>query len=81
MYKVIFHNDTETTIDDSKGDKIILFKKQGMLNARQQEWLKTVKEITKLRDTPDHWTLLQTKDMICSCNECDRRRNARSKTT
>lgn len=37
MYKVAFYNDFEITITDQKAGIIELYRKQGMLTARQEQ--------------------------------------------
>ncbi len=71
MYKVIYHDNSIGLIKDEQAEKIELFRKQGMYNRRQLEWLQTVKEIIKIRQAPNHRLLVKTKDMVCNCKECE----------
>lgn len=70
MYKVIYTNGRESRVSDLKAEKMILFKKQGILTFNQVEWFKNVKAIEKIRQAPNHKALMATKDMACNCEEC-----------
>lgn len=70
MYRVDYFNGTTSLIDSTKAERALLLQKQGMLNPNQQIWFSKVKEITELRQAPDHLKLVKTKDMQCNCNVC-----------
>lgn len=70
MYEVIFKNGVRTTISDKQAALVELYRKQGMLTGKQNEWLQTVAEIKKIRNRVDEHTLALSKDMVCRCTKC-----------
>lgn len=71
MYRVSYKDGRRHVISNARAERAIMFKKQGMLSARQRDWMNTVKEIAKIREAPNHKLLMKTKDMVCTCDECE----------